>query len=106
MWLLNTRTKELRAFRANTDEVPPYAILSHVWRQPEVLIQDIQELHRAQSLHSFHIKIKPFCDLALADGFEWAWVDTCCIDQTSSAELSESINSMYALYSRAGICYA
>lgn len=34
------------------------------------------------------------------------WIDTCCIDKRSSAELSEAINSMYRWYSRAEICYA
>jgi hypothetical protein len=37
---------------------------------------------------------------------EWAWVDTCCIDKKSSAELSEAINSMYAWYAEAAACYA
>ena len=30
--------------------------------------------------------------LPLAGG-EWVWVDTCCIDKRSSAELTEAINS-------------
>jgi hypothetical protein len=33
-------------------------------------------------------------------------VDTCCIDKTSSAELSEAINSMYTWYKNAIVCYA
>lgn len=40
------------------------------------------------------------------DGFQYAWIDTCCIDKDSSAELSESINSMYKWYEKAAICYA
>jgi hypothetical protein len=36
---------------------------------------------------------------------QWVWVDTCCIDKTSSAELSEAINSMYSWYSNAAECY-
>lgn len=34
------------------------------------------------------------------------WIDTCCIDKTSSAELSEAINSMFAWYRNAQVCYA
>jgi hypothetical protein len=34
----------------------------------------------------------------------YAWVDTCCIDKTSSAELSESINAMFAWYRHSEIC--
>ena len=38
--------------------------------------------------------------------FEWVWIDTCCIDNTSSAELSEAINSMSRWYAGARVCYA
>jgi hypothetical protein len=51
-------------------------------------------------------KIEQCCRQALGDGFDWAWVDTCCIDKTSSAELSETINSMFKWYERALKCYA
>ena len=34
------------------------------------------------------------------------WIDTCCIDKSSSAELSEAINSMFRWYEKAGVCYA
>jgi hypothetical protein len=34
------------------------------------------------------------------------WIDTCCIDKTSSAELSEAINSMYMWYQNSQVCYA
>ena len=36
--------------------------------------------------------------------FHYLWVDTCCIDKISSAELSEAINSMYGWYQRPQIC--
>ncbi|KAF2995853.1 hypothetical protein E8E13_003325 [Curvularia kusanoi] len=51
-------------------------------------------------------KIVGCCDLARRDGYQWAWVDTCCIDKRSSSELSEAINSMYKWYWEAAICYA
>ena len=35
---------------------------------------------------------------------EWIWVDTCCIDKGSSAELSEAINAMWTYYSEARFC--
>lgn len=40
------------------------------------------------------------------NGWEWGWIDTCCIDKRSSAELTEAINSMYAWYAKAAVCYA
>ncbi|KAK3942903.1 hypothetical protein QBC46DRAFT_379058 [Diplogelasinospora grovesii] len=32
------------------------------------------------------------------------WIDTCCIDKSSSSELQEAINSMYAWYQHSRIC--
>ncbi|KAH6714351.1 hypothetical protein BKA61DRAFT_632289 [Leptodontidium sp. MPI-SDFR-AT-0119] len=43
-------------------------------------------------------KIEGVCGIAVSDGFEYIWIDTCCIDKTSSAELSEAINSMFRWY--------
>jgi hypothetical protein len=43
---------------------------------------------------------------SIADGYAYLWIDTCCIDKSSSAELSEAINSMYQWYQQAGVCYA
>jgi hypothetical protein len=51
-------------------------------------------------------KICEFRRLALQDGYEYIWVDTCCIDKTSSAELQEAINSMYQWYWDSAVCYA
>jgi len=45
------------------------------------------------------------CKFASHQGYEYAWVDTCCIDKSSSAELTEAINSMFRWYQRAEICY-
>ena len=42
----------------------------------------------------------------MKDGLSHAWIDTCCIDKSSSAELSEAINSMYTWYEVAQVCYA
>jgi hypothetical protein len=50
-------------------------------------------------------KIKRCCDVAADDGFDYVWIDTCCIDKTSSSELSEAINSMFKWYKQAEVCY-
>ncbi|PMD63131.1 uncharacterized protein K444DRAFT_610007 [Hyaloscypha bicolor E] len=34
----------------------------------------------------------------------FVWIDTCCIDKTSNAELSEAINSMFRWYHNALVC--
>jgi hypothetical protein len=50
-------------------------------------------------------KITYACGQAQKDGYRYVWVDTCCIDKRSSAELSEAINSMFSWYQRAAVCY-
>ncbi|KAI0649836.1 heterokaryon incompatibility protein-domain-containing protein [Trametes meyenii] len=50
-------------------------------------------------------KIRRTCEVALRDGYDFVWIDSCCIDKSSSEELSEAINSMYQWYSLADICY-
>ena len=61
--------------------------------------------HPAMTKSGFR-KIVKTCELARADNLDYAWVDTCCIDKSSSAELSEAINSMFQWYKAAAICYA
>ncbi|KAM0259873.1 hypothetical protein ACHAQJ_003118 [Trichoderma viride] len=92
---------ELKEFRE--ENVPRYAILSHTWGEEEVTFQDMM-LGRFANKKGYD-KIRKCCSLARANGFDYAWVDTCCIDQTSSAELSEAINSMYRWYEEADVCY-
>ncbi|KAF4843633.1 Vegetative incompatibility protein HET-E-1 [Colletotrichum siamense] len=83
---------------------PPYAILSHTWEDEEVTLQDWNGPTR-DSMKGFQ-KIRMTCQLAASDGIKYAWVDTCCIDKSNSAELSEAINSMYRWYQKAEVCYA
>lgn len=51
-------------------------------------------------------KVVRAAEVAKGDHYDWIWIDTCCIDKTSSAELSEAINSMWSWYKRAGRCFA
>ena len=83
--------------------VPPYAILSHTWEEEEVTLQDMQGVHPTSK--KGYDKVKRCCAYARADGFEYVWIDTCCIDKTNSVELSEAINSMYRWYQEAVVCY-
>ena len=50
-------------------------------------------------------KIRDFLKLSAAHGHAWGWADTCCIDKSSSAELSEAINSMFHYYALADVCF-
>ncbi|KAM6521734.1 hypothetical protein FALCPG4_011440 [Fusarium falciforme] len=50
-------------------------------------------------------KLEGCCARAAQDDLEWVWIDTCCIDKSSSAELSEAIDSMYRWYQNADVCF-
>ncbi|PVH68132.1 HET-domain-containing protein [Cadophora sp. DSE1049] len=102
MRLLNSTNVELEEFPE--DRIPKYAILSHRWQDDEVSLQDIQSTSAKKK--AGYAKLKLCCGEAAKGGLQYIWVDTCCIDKTSSAELSESINSMYRWYQNAAVCYA
>jgi hypothetical protein len=87
------------------EDIPRYAILSHTWGADadEVNFKDLVE-GGGRAKAGFK-KIR-FCgDQAAKDGLEYFWIDTCSIDKTSSAELTEAINSMFEWYSKAERCY-
>ncbi|KAH6697092.1 heterokaryon incompatibility protein-domain-containing protein [Plectosphaerella plurivora] len=88
------------------DDIPnhPYAILSHTWGLDEVVFTDVAN-GTARAKPAF-AKVAFTCRQAARDGLEYAWIDSCCIDKASSAELSEAINSMFPWYRAAVCCYA
>ena len=102
MRLLDTTTIKLHEFQGA--RIPDYAILSHTWDKDEVSYEVISK-PEARELAGYK-KIKGCCDLAARQGWEYVWIDTCCIDKRSSAELSEAINSMWRWYEKAQICFA
>ncbi|KAF2821075.1 HET-domain-containing protein, partial [Ophiobolus disseminans] len=87
-------------------EVPPYAILSHRWGrdEEEVSFKDLME-DGGRNKKGYR-KLLSCGNQAMKDGYVFFWVDTCCIDKSSSAELSESINSMWRWYRDSHVCYA
>ena len=103
MRLINCKTVLLEEF-ADHKEVE-YAILSHTWdKGEEILYSDFYD-GQARAKKGWR-KIQEVCQLARAYGLGFVWVDTCCIDKSSSAELSEAINSMFVWYHGAKVCYA
>jgi len=85
------------------DDIPEYAILSHRWEAGEVTYKD---LTNGTSKGKAGYGKTQFCEeQARCDDLEYFWIDTCCIDKSSSAELSEAINSMFRWYQKAARCY-
>ncbi|KAI1812802.1 heterokaryon incompatibility protein-domain-containing protein [Poronia punctata] len=101
MRLLNCATLELEEW---VQSPPRYAILSHTWSDNEVTLEDMKDLSKARQMKGY-AKIQATCQMAMSQGIRYAWIDTCCIDKSSSAELSEAINSMFALYQGSTVCY-
>ncbi|KAF2111508.1 ankyrin repeat-containing domain protein [Lophiotrema nucula] len=88
------------------NDIPPYAILSHTWGsiQDEPTFTDLVE-GGGKNKRGYRKLI--FCGKQAAhDGLGFFWVDTCCIDKSSSTELSEAIISMFRWYRKATKCYA
>ena len=132
MWLLDTEDGLFRWVDRPREH--RYAILSHVWRRTgEQSFQDLKMLQngaerarkglKRRILKAFgpvsgsspesesvlaqaSDKIRGCCALARKHGYRWVWIDSCCIDKTSSSELSEAINSMYEWYAAADVCFA
>ena len=112
MWVLSTARAELYCF-TNCAAIPRgYAILSHTWdTKGEQSLQDVQNIieeckSKGENPRD-HVseKIRRCCEIAEGDGYHWVWIDSCCIDKTSSTELSEAINSMFNWYALAEVCY-
>lgn len=109
--LLRTDTLEIEQF--GFGQIPKYAILSHRWGEYELTLQDVNSLiwtkrgfeNDIPKIEAFK-KVKNCCARAKLDSFRYVWIDSCCIDKTSSAELSEAINSMYLWYYQSKKCYA
>ena len=105
--------RQTKVLKFHNGEVTPYAILSHRWTDfTEVDYEEIVKLATMDMEDCNEIrrrlgykKILDTCEQAGRDGYEWIWVDTCCIDKRSSAELSEAINSMYRWYENSRVCY-
>ncbi|KAI0025047.1 heterokaryon incompatibility protein-domain-containing protein [Xylariomycetidae sp. FL0641] len=107
MRLLDTSDLVVREYpEPGSSGCPPYAILSHTWGGEEVSLQELWKPDESIKAKAGYAKLRSCAAKAQTDGYQHVWIDTCCIDKTSSAELSEAINSMYRWYKLAAVCYA
>ncbi|OTA95499.1 hypothetical protein M434DRAFT_393726 [Hypoxylon sp. CO27-5] len=105
------RQKEDGKFEITRDltgeKLPMYATLSHTWllnNEEEVSFEDLTQ-GNAESKPAGYAKIK-FCrDQAIKHDLEYFWVDTCCINKNSSAEVQEAITTMFTWYRNSARCY-
>ncbi|KAI2778632.1 HET-domain-containing protein [Daldinia loculata] len=102
MRLLNVHTMQLEEI-LDVEDASGYAILSHTWGRDEVSFQNLHD--EETKFTSGYRKIECFCRQAIQDGFNHAWIDTCCIDKKDPTELSEAINLMFRWYQESSVCY-
>lgn len=123
--LINTQTLAFETrfapLRSDDPRYPRFAIISHRWEDQEISYQEF--LYFTSSLWERNktvarvigldlskengkgfAKVKSACSIAKSRGYNWLWIDSCCINKDSSAELSEAINSMYEWYRDAAEC--
>ncbi|KAK0717440.1 hypothetical protein B0T26DRAFT_740840 [Lasiosphaeria miniovina] len=93
MGLINTSSLDLEEFMGSS--IPPYAILPHTWDADDVSLQEFESPTAATRAKKGYAKITKTCSLARSNDINYAWVDTCCIDKSSSADLTEAVNSMF-----------
>ena len=106
MRLLKTKNVPELVEVMGEEEHGRYAILSHTWEKgEEVSFQELSGDPAKYTNKTGYRKIQQACALAAQNGFDYAWVDTCCINKDASAELSEAINSMFRWYEEAAVCY-
>jgi hypothetical protein len=100
---------QIRLTQNFIDDIPKYAILSHTWgdEEDEVSFLDMMDEggERKPGYHKIQLCANLCANQAWRDGLRFTWVDTCCIDKSSNAELQESINSMFRWYRDAADCY-
>jgi hypothetical protein len=101
MRLINTETMMTEWFVGHN--LPEYAIVSHTWGEEEVSFQDWNS--GEMKTKKGYAKIHRACHQAIADRINFVWFDTACIDKSSSAELSEAINSQFSWFRDSKICY-
>ncbi|KAI9459270.1 hypothetical protein HD554DRAFT_2137357 [Boletus coccyginus] len=82
-----------------------YAVLSDEWGNPEPAYGDIPRPAVTEDRPG-HYNVAKFCDIVRGYDMEYAWVDSCCIDKSSDAELNRSICLMYRWYANSSICVA
>jgi hypothetical protein len=111
MHLLRTDSYELVYV---SGKPPPYAILSHRWESQEITfktldpkaLRNLDSSTVSKDFRASAEKIRGSCRVARQQGFDHVWIDTVCIDKSSSEELRVALSSMFKWYREAAICHA
>lgn len=102
--LLVNPSQQINDIHSTIGDYFQHVTLSHRWGADEPLLWDIEGrcvYHLTKG--DGRMKLQNFCKIVLQRGYLWAWSDTCCIDKESSAELHESIGSMFTWYQQSAL---
>ncbi|KAM3417365.1 hypothetical protein BST61_g5615 [Cercospora zeina] len=107
MRLLNVVSLQFTEFSDDNLDRAKYVIASHRWvARCEATLRDVRDTRNTDK--SGYKNILGFAKYVKEhiQGEEWLCVDTCCIDKTNAAELSEAINLIFNWYRDAVLCIA
>ncbi|KAI9457924.1 hypothetical protein HD554DRAFT_2331179 [Boletus coccyginus] len=76
-----------------------YVMLSHRWQPHEPTFQMVEN----SSIYGLptspgNNKVQKFCELVRSLDFQWAWSDTCCVNQQDKGVQQESVVAMFRWY--------
>ncbi|KAI9455058.1 hypothetical protein HD554DRAFT_299377 [Boletus coccyginus] len=76
-----------------------YVMLSHRWQPHEPTFQMVENI----SIYGLpespeNSKVQRFCELVRSLHFQWAWSDTCCVNQEDKGVQQESVVAMFRWY--------
>ena len=112
MWLLSTARAEIHEFKIPED-IPPYAILSHIIDDQE--LESLEQLVALRKLCATGSElprnlvsemISDSCKLALDNKHEWIWIYPCCVDERNETKRDNDIADMFSFYEKSAVCYA
>jgi len=76
-----------------------YVMFSHKWQPNEPTFQVVENVSiYGLPASTENDKLQNFCNLVRTLRFEWAWSDTCCVNQLDKGVLQESLFAMFRWY--------
>ncbi|KAN0087982.1 hypothetical protein V8E55_006603 [Tylopilus felleus] len=81
-----------------------YGMFSHKWEDNEPLFEQVihmvvYELEQSPT----HNKLKMFCKIVQDAGLQWAWSDTCCINEADHFVREEALDAMLKWYQESAL---
>lgn len=103
MKLINVKSYEL--VEVLDSSIPPYAILSHTWGGDDTVAPTHwTRLATIQRSLPIPEKVIRACEDVHRRGITYLWVDSLCIDSSSSADLDEAVNGSLRRLRNASVC--